>query len=238
VHEALPLRQCTQRLSLRLVSPACVLAEMRRCGAPCQHEESPEQYAVHAQAFRAAVEGDPRAIVTAMTARITGLSRDQRFEDAGAQRDRLAAFVRTAARLQRLSALTSVPELVAARPTADLGWDLSVVRYGRLVAAGLVPRGAHPSPYVDALVASAETVLPGVGPLPAATAEETHCVLRWLEAGDTRLVRIDGTWASPAFGAGAHRGWLDLADEGRAAARPFEDRRGLRPIARPARATA
>ena len=112
------------------------------------------------------------------------------------------------------------------------------MRFGRLVAAGLVPRGAHPLPYVDALVASAESVLPGVGPLPAATAEETHCVLRWLEAGDTRLVRIDGTWASPAFGAGAHRGWLDRADEGRAAARPFEDRRGLRPIARPARATA
>jgi DNA polymerase-3 subunit epsilon len=77
-----------------------------------------------------------------------------------------------------------------------------------------------------------------VGPLPAATAEEVECVLRWLEQPGTRLVRLDGTWASPAFGAGSHRSWLDVADESRAAARPFDDRRGLRPVARPARASA
>jgi DNA polymerase-3 subunit epsilon len=238
VHEALPLRQCTKRLSLRLLSPACVLAEMGRCGAPCQGGETQEEYAVHARAYRSAVEGDPSAVVAALTGRIRALAKDERFEDAAAQRDRLAAFVRTVARLQRLAALTQVPQLVAARPTADLGWEISVVRHGRLAAAGIVPRGAHPLPYVDALVATAETVLPGVGPLPAATAEEVECVLRWLEQPGTRLVRLDGTWASPAFGAGSHRSWLDVADESRAAARPFDDRRGLRPVARPARASA
>jgi DNA polymerase-3 subunit epsilon len=236
VHEALPLRQCTQRLGLRLLSPACVLAEMRRCGAPCQGGETPEDYAVHATAYRRAVEGDPSAVVDAVSRRIRALAKDERFEDAAAQRDRLSAFVRTVARLQRLSALTQVPELVAARPTKDLGWDISVIRYGRLAAAGTVPRGANPLPYVDALVATAETVVPGIGPLPAATAEEVHLVLRWLEAGDARLVRLTGTWASPAFGAGAQRSWLDAGSE--SAARPFEDRRGLRPVARPARATA
>jgi DNA polymerase III subunit epsilon len=177
-------------------------------------------------------------IVDALTRRIRALAKDERFEDAAAQRDRLSAFVRTVARLQRLRALTAVPELVAARPTKDLGWEISVIRHGRLVAAGIVPRGAHPGPYVDALVATAETVVPGVGPLPACTAEEAHLVLRWLEAGDARLVRLTGTWASPAFGAGAHRSWLDAADDARSAARPFEDRRGLRPVARPARASA
>jgi DNA polymerase-3 subunit epsilon len=236
VHEALPLRQCTKRLSARLLSPACVLAEMRRCGAPCQGGESVEAYAVHAQAFRDAVAGDPSRIVSTLTTRIHALAAAQRFEDAGSHRDRLSALVRTTARLQRLSALTGVEQLVAARPTADLGWEVTVVRHGRLAAAGLVPRGAHPAPYVEALVATAETVLPGVGPLPAATAEETHLVLRWLEQPDTRLVRIDGTWASPAFGAGAQRAWLEF--ESRSASQPFEDRRGLRPVARPARASA
>ncbi len=238
VHEALPLRQCTKRLSLKVLSPACVLAEMRRCGAPCQHEETPEQYAVHADAFRAAVAGDPTPLVQALTTRIAGLARDERFEDAAAQRDRLGALLRTTVRLQRLRALTAVPELVAARPTAELGWEVSVVRHGRLVAAGVVPRGAHPGPYVDALIATAETVVPGPGPLPAATAEEVHCVLRWLESGDARLVRVDGSWSSPAFGAGAHAAWLREAEGGRDAVRPFDDRRGLRPIARPARASA
>ena len=82
-------------------------------------------------------------------------------------------------------------------------------------------------------VATAETVLPGLGPLPAATAEETQLILRWLAAADARLVRVEGTWASPAHGAGAHTGWLELVDRGRAATAPFEDRRGLRPVARP-----
>jgi DNA polymerase-3 subunit epsilon len=236
VHEALPLRQCTKKLSARLLSPACVLAEMRRCGAPCQGEESVEAYAVHAQAFRDAVAGDPSSIVETLTRRVHFLAAQQRYEDAGSHRDRLSAFIRTVARLQRLSALTAVPELVAAQPTADLGWEVSVVRRGRLVAAGVVPRGAHPGPYVDALVATAETVTPGIGPLPGATAEEVHLVLRWLEQPGTRLVRIEGEWASPAFGAGAQRAWLEF--ESRDSARPFDDRRGLRPVARPARATA
>ena len=241
VHEALPLRQCTSRLSPRRPSAACVLAEMRRCGAPClgpEHGESAAAYAEHAAAYRAAVSGDPSAVVDRLTARIATLAAAERFEDAAAQRDRLTAFVRATARLQRLRSLTDVPELVAARPTADLGWEVAVVRRGRLAAAGTVPRGARPSPYVDALLATAETVLTGAGPLPAATAEEVECVLRWLELPGTRLVRLEGTFASPAFGAGARRRWLDAAQDARGAARPFDDRRGLRPQAQPARASA
>jgi DNA polymerase-3 subunit epsilon len=241
VHEALPLRQCTTRISVRRPSTACVLAEMGRCGAPCLgpgEGESVAAYARHAQSYAGAVSGDCSPVVDALTARIAALAADERFEDAAAQRDRLTAFVRAAARLQRLTALTAVPQLVAARPTADLGWELAVVRSGRLVAAGAVPRGARPGPYVDALLQTAETVVPAPGPLPAATAEEVECVLRWLELPGTRLVRLDGTWASPAFGAGSRRAWLESAQEARAAARPFEDRRALRPQARPARATA
>ena len=76
------------------------------------------------------------------------------------------------------------------------------------------------------------------GPLPAATAEEVECVLRWLETAGTRLVRLTGTFASPAQGAGGHRGWLEAAQDARGAVRPFDDRRRLRPVAQPARAPA
>ena len=241
-HEALPLRQCTSRVSPRRPGSACVLWEMGRCGAPCLGEqaggESLAAYAAHADAFRTAAAADPRRLVAALSTRTEQLAAAERFEDAAGQRDRLAAFVRAAARLQRLSALTGVEQLVAARPTDELGWELAVVRRGRLVAAGTVPRGAHPAPYVDALVASAETVLPGPGPLPAATAEEVECVLRWLELPGTRLVRLQGVWASPAQGAGGHRAWLVAAESARSAVTPFDDRRGLRPQERPARASA
>jgi DNA polymerase-3 subunit epsilon len=215
---------------------------MGRCGAPCLGAdgggEDQTAYARHAEAFREAALQDPSAVVSALTARLDRLAGAERFEDAAFQRDRLTAFVRAAARRQRLSALTDVPELVAARPTKDLGWELAVVRRGRLVAAGTIPRGAHPAPYVDALVATAETIRPGHGPLPAAHAEEVECVLRWLEQDGTRLVRLTGTFASPARGAGGQRSWLQAVERGRESASPFADRRALRPVARPARASA
>ena len=240
VHEAVPLRQCTRRLSVRSPSSACVLADMGRCGAPCVGVEaggqSVQDYAVHAEAFRRAVRDDPSALLATLQRRIAALSSAERFEDAAAQRDRLSMLVRSAAKLQRLSALTCVPELVAARPTADLGWEVSVVRRGRLAAAGVVPRGAHPGPHVDALLATGETVLPGPGPLPAATAEEVECVLRWLETPGTRLVRLTGTFTSPARGAGRHRAWLGALEQARDSVRPFDDPRRLRPLERPARA--
>jgi len=73
----------------------------------------------------------------------------------------------------------------------------------------------------------------GAGPTPAATAEETECVLRWLEHSGTRLVALDGTWSCPAYGAGGLRAVVDVADDARSAARPLDDRRGLRTVHRP-----
>jgi DNA polymerase-3 subunit epsilon len=249
LHEAIPLRQCTGRLSSRTRRPACILAQMRRCGAPCQGPEGEEEYGAHVEAARQVMTGDPARVVDTLTARISALARGERYEDAALARDRLAALVRTAARAQRLTALTRLPLLVAARP-AELagsppagapGWDLAVVRYGRLVAAASVPPGAAPRPHVDALLATAETVEapgPGAGPTPCASAEESEVVLRWLERPGTRLVELEGSWCSPARGAGRLRAWLDAADQGREAATPFTDRRALRPAARPARAAA
>ncbi|GAC1324572.1 MAG: DEDD exonuclease domain-containing protein [Mycobacteriales bacterium] len=236
LHEALPLRQCTGRLSPRRHTPACVLAEMGRCGAPCTGAEDVAGYAEHAESARRAIRTDPGVVVSALAARIRRLGDQQRFEDAAAYRDRLGAFVRAAARLQRLSALAGCRLLVAARPARAGGWELAVVTHGRLTAAGVVPPGAAPQPYVDALVTSAEVVAPpDGGPTPCASAEEMECVLRWLEAPGARLVRLDGEWSSPARGAGGLRGWLDAAERDRAAARPFADRRALRPVSRPAR---
>src|SRR5690606_26772512 len=201
LHEAFPIRQCTQRLHPGRPTNACVLAEMGRCGAPCDGRQSVSEYAQVAEAVAHAMLDDARPVERALRARIDRLAAEQRYEDAAVHRDRLAAYVRSAARTQRLTALTRCPQLVAAQRTAHGGWELVVVRYGRLAASGRVPPRAHPRPYVDALVAAAEAVPPGVGPAPAASAEETECVLRWLETPGTRIVELDGTWALPVHGA-------------------------------------
>jgi DNA polymerase III subunit epsilon len=201
-HEAFPLRQCTARVSPRRSTPACALAGMGRCGAPCEGQESVEQYAVHVEDARTAMLRDAATLARLVERRIQLLADAERYEDAAAHRDRLAAFVRAAARMQRLEGLSRCAQMVAARPRADGAWELVLVRYGRLAGTSVVPVGVEPRPWVDALVATGEVVSPGAGPLPASSAEETDCVLRWLDSPGVRLVRLDGAWTSPAQGAG------------------------------------
>ena len=233
VHDALPLRQCTDRLPAEPKGSACALAEMDRCGAPCEGKISLADYGVHAEVVREAVRGDPRPVTEPLLRRVERLAAAGRFEQAATVRDRLATFARACARVQRISALTAIEHLVAARPDGSGGWELAVVRRGRLVAAGVAVRGAAVHPYIAALVATAESVLPGVGPLPCATAAETERILRWLEEPGTRLVELaGGTWTCPARGAG---GLGDLLEHRPAPTDPTADRRRLRPTPRPAR---
>jgi DNA polymerase-3 subunit epsilon len=224
MHEALPLRQCTERISARVRRAACALAELGRCGAPCEGRESEDAYSRHVAEARQAMEHDAAAVFSAMEARMRRLSAEQRYEEAALDRDRLAAYVRTAARMQRLRSLTGIPQMVAASPAFDGGWDLHVIKYGRLAAAGVMPRGAHPIPFVDALVATAETVASGPGPTPAASAEETECILRWLDSPGVRLARVDGTWSMPAYGAGRLKDRIDRAYLGLHKQQPREGR--------------
>jgi DNA polymerase-3 subunit epsilon len=197
-YDALPLRQCSHKLSTKTTMPACALAELGRCPAPCEHRISPEEYAGSAaQPFRAALTGDPGAVVRRLLARMELLADAQRYEDAAVLRARMSAFLRATVRMQRLASLTGLAELVAARPSAAGGWELAVVRHGRLAAAGTSPPRVHPQPTLDALLATAESVRPGPGPTSCASPEETERVLAWLERPETRLVRADVGWASP-----------------------------------------
>jgi DNA polymerase-3 subunit epsilon len=237
IHDAVPLRQCSDRLSLRrVVRAACALAGIGRCGAPCEGGESPAEYENLVDVVRTAWAGDVRPLVDPLRHKLAALSEAERFERAAVVRDRIASVVRACARMQRLVALTSIAELVAARPDGDGGWEIAVVRHGQLAGAAVAKRGTPPWPVIDALVATADAVEPGPGPLRHVLAEEAECVLRWLEAPGTRLVLTSHPWAQPAFGAGGLRAFLG-ADSAWLAADPFADRRRLRMTSRPARAS-
>ncbi len=234
IHDAVPLRQCTDRLSLRrVVRAACVLAGIGRCAAPCEGGVDPARYAALVSLVATAWTGDIRPLVEPLEAKLAALSAAQRYEQAGVVRDRISTVVRACARMQRLAALQAVAELVAARPDGEGGWELSVVRSGRLAAAGHARRGVPPWPMVDALRATADVVDAAHVPL----AEETECVLAWLEQDGARLVLATEPWAMPAYGAGRLRGYLAHSRDGRArsAGDPLADRRRLPMAARPAR---
>jgi DNA polymerase-3 subunit epsilon len=233
IHDAVPLRQCTDRLSVRrAVRAACALAGIGRCAAPCEGGATVAGYAPLVELVANAWSGDVRPLIAPLTQRLAMLSEQQRFEQAAVVRDRIATVVRACARMQRLHALSDIAQLVAAHPDGAGGWELSVIRYGHLAAAGTAPRGVLPHPVLDALVASADVVEAGQPLL----AEEVECILRWLEAPGTRLVHSSQGWALPAHGAGGMVSWL-AADAARRAASPFADRRRLQVVARPPRAS-
>ncbi len=208
MYRAVPVRQCSQRLSARGVASACVLADLGRCGAPCVGAESVEQYAVHVEVLRAAWADDPAPLLLPGQRQMARLAESQRFEQAAVERDRSAVLVRALARAQRLRAFTTLAQVVAARRGGEGGWDLAVVRHGRLAAAGHSPRGEHPLLRLDTLLAAAETVPAPPPPLPAASGEEAHVLLRWLERPGTRLVSVSEPWALPT------RSALSLLDDG------------------------
>ena len=218
VHDAVPLRQCTHRLSLRTATPACALAELGRCPAPCEHRITPEEYDAqrrravpHRDRRRPAAGGATRCWPGSTRSPATSATRRRPWS-----RSRLAALLRATVRMQRLAALTRLAELVAARPAAGGGWEIGVVRHGRLAGAGDVPAAARirgrrstrsgPPPRRCRPRARA-----GAG----ATAEETERILAWLERPETRLVEMPGGWASPARGAARFRDLLAKAEGGR-----------------------
>jgi DNA polymerase-3 subunit epsilon len=232
VHDAVPLRQCTLRLSTRTKTPACALAELGKCPAPCEHRISAEDYLERAATpFRDAITGDPTPLVDPLLARIRKLSDARRYEEAAVVRTRMAALLRAAVRMQRLSGLTSIAELVAARRhQATGGWELAIVRHGRLVAAGVSPPRVHPRSTIDMLRITAETVIfsqsgqlgadgpqgevaTAPSPTPAASAGESERILSWLERPDTRLVQMSAGWTSPVRGAARFRDLLFRAEK-------------------------
>ncbi|SDO79496.1 DNA polymerase-3 subunit epsilon [Klenkia soli] len=234
VHDALPLRRCGGRLVPSPDHPACALAGMGRCGAPCTGAQSRADYAETAAVLATAVATDPAPLCAPLLGRVERLAVEGRFEDAAVLRDRIAVLVRALHRRQRLALLARVPELTLARPDGSGGWALSVVRRGRLVAAGVAVRGAPVRAYLQQLKTTAETVPDTEGQL-AASVEETELVLRWMEKPGTRLVEVTGTLACATPGTGPLRGFLELVDAGRAARDPFADGRSLGTRARPER---
>ncbi|HYQ68346.1 DEDD exonuclease domain-containing protein [Actinophytocola sp.] len=213
LQDATGIRPCTVRIpAQRANARPCALAELHRCAAPCAGRQTVEEYLPGVSSFAGLVAGQVLEPLHVLERRLHEHSAAERFEQAGVDRDRLTVLVRSLDRGQRLAALAAVPELVAARPDGDHGWEFAVVRHGRLASAGVARRGVPPMPVVDALVASAETVLPGEGPLRGAPAEEVALVLRWLDRPGTRMVRCSQPWTEPARSAASWRGWLTKAD--------------------------
>lgn len=206
LQESFPVRRCTTRLSVRRPTGACALAEMGRCPAPCDHRISPDVYGALVGRVAAAMSGDVDAVLRAHAGRIGPLSDQQRYEEAGEVQARLQGYLDTSRRHHRITSLAGCPQLVAARRTTETfapagaagrpGWEIHVVRYGRLAGSARTRPGESAVRVADEAVLLAESVPePAYGA--AAFPEETELVAAWLEQPGVRLIDVRGDWMWP-----------------------------------------
>lgn len=215
------LRTCTARLGRTVLhGPACAEAEVSPC--PAARSITATQYAAAVARVAALIDGMDNAALSAAVDQVTALAERRRFENAARLRDRTATAAEILWRGQRLRALATLPELIAAAPDGEGGYHLAVVRYGQLAAAGSARRGVPPMPVVDAIVAGAQAILPTAAPLGGALVEESALIARWLAGPGVRIVRVDDSpdaagWASPLRSAGPWAQWAATARSARLA---------------------
>ncbi len=183
-----PIRTCQETITLRRPRSACALADMGRCVAPCDHRVDRDGYATTVAAVIDLCNGDGLELARVLEARQTQLAQQERYEEAAVVRDRLLAFIQGNTRRQRFELLLGTEQLVAGRREPG-GWEVHVIRRGRLAAAGLIREGSNRHDAVAALVAVAEEV-PERKALTAAEVRESNLLWSWLVKDGVRL--IDG----------------------------------------------
>lgn len=194
ITEATGLRACTQRLRAGHRGQECVLAQIGRCSAPCTGEVTPQDYEPVTTLAREVLLGSTAHAERAVAARMSRLAAQERFEQAATWRNRLDAALRGIHSAAELRAFGQLRQIVAARSRPG-GWDIHVIRHGRLAGATFCSVGSDPHAAVEAVVMAAEHVAPPPPPDTAALIAESRMVLRWLESA--RPIHIDGCWSMP-----------------------------------------
>ncbi|MDJ0393051.1 DEDD exonuclease domain-containing protein [Rhodococcus sp. G-MC3] len=206
------IRTCTRRIPRSGThGQDCPPSAVGGCAAAGAGTVTVEHYLAATERFLALANGTDESLLESMRRSITALAESELFESAARLRDRLATLADVLRRMHRLSAVASIAELVVARRTTEGGWELIVVRYGRLAAAATTARHVHPMPIVEAIVAGAETVIADDTPLRGAPPEEAGLITRWLDSDGVRIVRTSHGYAQPIHGAGAWKQWCGAA---------------------------
>lgn len=205
------LRTCTTRLGATATHHWCRLPDdggpvVGGCAAASARPQTLPDYLPTVTSVVDLLLGRSDDILERLSARLDVIANAQMFETAARHRDRMSAAIDHLARCQRLSSLCAIAEVVAARSDGAGGWELAVIRHGRLAAAGVAPRGHAPMPVVGTLVAAAETVMPDDGPLRGASPEEAGLLSRWISDPATRIVDASEPLATPL---GSAQRWLE-----------------------------
>ncbi len=181
LEEAFPIRRCTRSMGRSTRFSPCALASMGRCLAPCDGRVGPERYGELVRSLVRSLSC-PDGLLEALEARMSRLSNDGRFEEAGLLRDRVRALVAAMTRARFEGWFAAAETLVLA--------DADGVRYrfhrGRLGGGEGVEL-----------------------PVPPADADEVSAVRGWLAHNPVRVVEATGGGVAEPLD-GGRRLW-DLA---------------------------
>lgn len=184
------VRTCTTRLPL-LPGPsakACSLLEMGRCSAPCVTGEPQEALTTAGNVLSGMIDD----AVSAAMQNLTAMASRKEFERAAEERDRLSAIISTASRKEQLSLLSTIPELRAAR-RGDRGWEIIVVRWGRLAGSALAKTSGEVIGLSEALAETTPAVDEPDSACGAAPVEEMEILYDWICSSGTRLLSSPDT---------------------------------------------
>ncbi|MFC4335636.1 DEDD exonuclease domain-containing protein [Salininema proteolyticum] len=196
LHEALPIRQCRQRLSASKPVNPCFLGEIGKCPRPCDGTATVEDHAAVVADTARAMGSDGASVGRALMARMEQLAAQERFESAAEVREQLVAFERLFAQAKRVREFVRAGTVVAASPGERGGWEVAVIKSGLLAGAVSTSPGFDPMPEIDDCVAGADAVEACGDVRDASHAGEAEILLRWLEEPTTRVVAVDGAWSS------------------------------------------
>lgn len=184
------VRTCTTRLPL-LPGPsakACSLLEMGRCSAPCVTGKPQDALTIAGNVLSGMIDD----AVSAAMQNLTAMASREEFERAAEERDRLSAIISTASRKEQLSLLSTIPELRAAR-RGDRGWEIIVVRWGRLAGSALAKTSSEVVGISEALAETTPAVDEPDSACGAAPVEEMEILYDWICSSGTRLLSSPDT---------------------------------------------
>lgn len=192
IQAALPLRRCSARLPAGFTPPPgavpCSAAQLGVAACPCAGVGDPAGYAAAVATATRALNGDASGVLAPLTAKMTGLAAQQRFEEAALVRDRIAALEAAARRHRLVESLRAAGRVELRR--GGITWTIEAARLVDVTITGEVGRALPVTPPDP--VASGR-------PLGRAQVDEAVCLAKFCDKHAERLqvVSVTGSWTFP-----------------------------------------
>jgi len=195
IETAVPLRRCAARPGRSGRTGPCTAAQLGVATCPCTGDVSPLEYAAVVERAVRGLRHEPALLFEPLSARMTTLAAEQRFEEATDVRDRATALAQALSRQRRLEGLVGAGRVVV-EVQGSGGIELRAGRLSRSWADGPDDELALPfAPPAD----DAGAVAPGGAlappllapafppPLARELADEITCVAAWLDSQTARF---------------------------------------------------